>query len=415
MRLAVLLFVWIFILACKPGPSFSSCQVGSYTLTAAPSSPRIYVDERPANNISSYLITLKIGSQSQANNLVFDTGSSDTLVQGSPSICPNCDFSSGSTFYQPTGTSLSTGIALGYGDGTSTATADVYQDAFDMSCTGVTSLSQFDMDFLVLTRNNITGLRDGILGVAYPSLSKLILQMSSAITFFKGFLDNHTSLGFKNLFAVTLCGNLSGSRVVLGNYDQVVPENSTFQWTPVTTNPAGKYAYYSIGATDFWVKDWDYQGTSWSPKAGAQTSLGAFISSGMQTIIDTGTTLTLLNAEQTQKLKSLMLAVNTQKNLGINPQVFEMSNASLPISFSAPQSTLQQFPKLGITVSPNIQLEILPQTYFKNWDHGLIFGFDQTGSLLQILGQTFMEGYHIVFDLDQNRIGFASNAQICGK
>src|SRR3989338_8688787 len=295
----------LFILLLTAALSCSSDQVGSgsfvmgtYTLsqadkTADPNAPtpQTYLNGRPVNNISEYLITLEIGSQNQSNNLVFDTGSSDLLLLGDSTTCPTCSSSvtAGTTYYKPTGTPSGTGISISYGSGTYTsATAEIYSDTINFNAAGTPSVAPFEMPFLVITTNN--QISTGILGLAYPNLSKLVQSSTGSKTFLEA-LNADNTVGLRNLFAVTLCGNQSGSRVILGSYDPAVPISSNFQWIPVSQK-----LFYSINATDFWVQDWDNTGGSWVPKTGVQTSLGAFDSTGTQPIIDTGTTMTLLNA-----------------------------------------------------------------------------------------------------------------------
>ncbi len=423
-KILIITFFLVTIVNCKAPPNISSasCQVGRFELAQTPGKFQNYVDIRPGNNVAQYLITVKMGDKKQSNTLVFDTGSSDLLVQGVPSICRGCP-SPVSQYgaYEPTGKSLATRVNLAYGTtGAGMALADAYLDTIDLGCSG-TPLPSFELPFLVITTNQLQ-LEEGILGLAYPSLSRLKRRLSDSQTFIQALLTNPSngSLDFKNLFAVTLCGNKAGSRVIFGSYDNAIPETSSFQWVPIETQ-----GYYSVSAEDFWVQDWKLSADIWTPSPGTRTSLGKFLTrsaNGTQTIVDSGTTLTLLNETQTNNLRSLMLAVNSQKKLGIPSAVFDMNpTLPAPATFTARADTLSQFPLLGISItaeavgSPSTDFQISPQTYFKNWDGGLIFGFGQGNRSLQILGQTFMEGYHIVFDITNNRLGFTTNEVICGK
>lgn len=405
--------------------AYSTCQIGSHSVIKKDDKnidleqTITFVDLRPAVNVSQYLMTLQLGTSQQEVNALLDTGSSDVVLQGDQKTCPSCFESANGgpppTFYNPalstTKTDTGQAVAISYQAGV--ATAQLFKDKVDLGCDKPVPL---DIPFLVLTAKQLKGIPEGILGLAYSPLNK-----AKSTTFMEAITNK--ALGIDNLFGMALCGDLQGSTVIFGSDDNRV-DKSKFIWTPIA-----RKVYYSIHALELKVRDWikdPSDATKWISKPGQTDTLGAFLSyntttGGIETIVDSGSTLNYIHIDHVNALINLMKSVNSVLNLGVNNNAFTSIAVNKIVLFEASQETKKRFPTLFVTVEnlddPDhpIELDIKPETYLRTWDNGKnLFGFQKFHGL-QILGDVFMENYYVSFDRVNSRIGFAPNDTICTK
>ncbi|EKM60380.1 uncharacterized protein PHACADRAFT_203593 [Phanerochaete carnosa HHB-10118-sp] len=139
--------------------------------TISPSSQRrdVGVESLIDENDNEWLGEISIGTPGQLFLIDFDTGSSDLWVPGSSCTSSTCDNKSkydasrSSTSSQKSGT-----FEIHYGDG-STVSGPVYTDT--VAVAGLTATNQYFSPVTTLSSSFEDDPTEGILGLAYPSLS----------------------------------------------------------------------------------------------------------------------------------------------------------------------------------------------------------------------------------------------------
>lgn len=305
---------------------------------------------------SEYHISISVdGTQMEA---IADTGSSNLLIAGNIGFKPS----------NPTGNSFS----IGYGDPvSSTATLTQYQGTVDLNC--ASGVSWYNYGYITNYKSTNGTSQATLLGLAYRDLQQPQADENTP-TFFKDLVKNDS---ISNEFAMLLCGvDNSNSKINFGGVSSKFI--GTFNYTPILKGSSGVNDYYNVGAGAVTV------GT---------TSVGDL--TGMQTIVDSGTTLNLVP----QSIYDNIVAQLSGVDVG-SPG----SEISCPSLSGLPNITIM----LG-----SLPLVITPQTYFKNLGGGnCFFGFAPGGNIA-ILGQVTMENYYVHFDRkynnNQGQIGFGPN------
>ncbi|XP_004585318.2 pepsin-3 [Ochotona princeps] len=315
---------------------------------------------------TEYFGTISIGTPAQDFTVIFDTGSSNLWV---PSIfCSSAACSvhnqfnpdDSSTFKATGGT-----ISITYGTG---------------SMSGILGYDTVNVGGIEDT-NQIFGLSeyepgsflyyapfDGILGLAYPSISA-----SDATPVF----DNMWNEGLvsQDLFSVYLSSDDdSGSVVMFGGIDSSYYTGS-LNWVPVS-----------------------YEGY-WQITVDSITMDGETIAcaDGCQAIVDTGTSL----------LTGPTSAIsNIQSYIGAS----ENSDGEMVVSCSS----MYSLPNIVYTIN-GVQYPVPASAYILEEDGACMSGFEgmdvdtYTGELW-ILGDVFIRQYFTVFDRANNQVGFAAVA-----
>ncbi|EKM60377.1 uncharacterized protein PHACADRAFT_246256 [Phanerochaete carnosa HHB-10118-sp] len=200
---------------------------------------------------------ITIGTPNQLFSIDFDTGSSDLWVPSSSCTSSTCvnkkkyDASKSSTSSQKNGT-----FTIGYGDN-STVSGPIYTDTVTVA--GLTATDQYFSPVTTLSSSFASDPIDGILGLAYPSLS----HFRGQTPFFNTLISQKKVTAGE--FGFTL-GSV-GSVLYLGGTD--------------TSKYTGSIEYHGVNtSTGFWQA------------SGAKCAVGSTTtSSGFNTIIDSGTTL----------------------------------------------------------------------------------------------------------------------------
>lgn len=210
------------------------------------------------------------------------------------------------------------------------------------------------------------------MGMAYPSLA-----MGGATTALQGMLQEGalTSPVF-SFYLSNQQGSQNGGAVIFGGVDNSLYQGQIY-WAPVTQE-----LYWQIGIEEFLIGG---QATGWC-------------SQGCQAIVDTGTSL--LTVPQ-QYMSALLQATGAQEDQ--YGQFFVNCNY------------IQNLPTFTFIIN-GVQFPLPPSSYILNNNGYCTVGVEptylpsQNGQPLWILGDVFLRSYYSVYDMGNNRVGFATAA-----
>ncbi|XP_047631557.1 pepsin A-5 [Phacochoerus africanus] len=323
------------------------------------------IGDEPLENYldTEYFGTIGIGTPAQDFTVIFDTGSSNLWV---PSVYCSSLACSDHNQFNPDDSSTfeatSQELSITYGTGSMTGILgyDTVQVGGISDTNQIFGLSETEPgSFLYYAPF------DGILGLAYPSISA-----SGATPVFDNLWDQ--GLVSQDLFSVYLSSNDdSGSVVLLGGIDSSYFTGS-LNWVPVSVE-----GYWQITLDSI-------------------TMYGESIacSGGCQAIVDTGTSL----------LTGPTSAIaNIQSYIGAS----ENSDGEMVISCSS----IDSLPDIVFTIN-GIQYPLSPSAYILQDDDSCTSGFEgmdvpTSSGELWILGDVFIRQYYTVFDRANNVVGLA--------
>ncbi|CAJ0932142.1 unnamed protein product [Ranitomeya imitator] len=208
---------------------------------------------------------------------------------------------------------------------------------------------------------------DGIFGMAYPAMSA-----GGATTAMQGMLQQNL-LNYP-MFSVYMSSQ--SGEVIFGGVDNSLYSGQIL-WAPVT-----QQVYWQIGIDEFAVNG---QATGWC-------------SNGCQAIVDTGTSPLTIPQEY---MGTLLQDLGAQQ--GQNGQFLVNCN------------NVQNLPSISFTINGN-QFSIPPSGYISEYNGYCTVDFEETylpsqnGQPLWILGDVFLRQYYSVYDMSNNRVGFAQAA-----
>eukprot|EP00069_Balaena_mysticetus_P004436 bmy_17451T0 len=330
-----------------------------------PSEAATLMSDEPLQNYldMEYFGTIGIGTPAQDFTVIFDTGSSNLWVPSiycSSSACTNHNRfnpQESSTFK---GTSKTLSVAYGTGSMTGILGYDTVQVGGISDTNQIFGLSETEPgSFLYYAPF------DGILGLAYPSISS-----SGATPVF----DNMWNQGLvsQDLFSVYLSkDDESGSVVQFGGIDSSY-YTGTLNWVPISVE-------------GYWQITVDSITMGGEPIA---------CSNGCQAIVDTGTSL-------------LSGPTNAIANLQSYIGASEDSYGSMAISCSS----INSLPDIVFTIN-GVQYPVPPTAYILQSQGSCSSGFQgmnipTTSGELWILGDVFIRQYYTVFDRANNQVGLA--------
>ncbi|XP_064425225.1 gastricsin [Latimeria chalumnae] len=340
--------------------------------------PELYdeVAYEPLHNYMdmSYFGAISIGSPPQSFLVLFDTGSSNLWV--SSVYCRSQACSSHPRFNPSQSSTFSTNnqrFSLQYGTGS--LTGFFGYDTVRIQNIAI-SKQEFGLSINEPGTNFVYARFDGILGLAYPSISAgdatpvmdtMMQENLLAEPVFGFYLSRKPSAQF-------------GGEVTFGGVDSRYYSGS-IHWAPVTHE-----MYWQIGIEGFAVGS---QETSWC-------------SQGCQAIVDTGTSL--LTAPR-QFMGYLMEHIGARSN-GYGEYIVDCYDT-------------QRMPTLTFTISGN-QFDLPPSAYILTRSQSgqtyCSVGIEETylpsqdGQPRWILGDVFLREYYSVYDRGNNRVGFAVSA-----
>ncbi|XP_065260293.1 gastricsin-like [Emys orbicularis] len=325
--------------------------------------PMAYMD-------ASYYGEISIGTPPQNFLVLFDTGSSNLWV---PSVYCQSQACSNHARFNPSQSSTYSSkgqtFSLQYGSGS--LTGFFGYDTMTLQNISVTN-QEFGLSENEPGTNFIYAQFDGILGMAYPSLA-----VGGATTALQGMLqENLLSQPIFSFYLSSQPSSQYGGEVVFGGVDSSLYSGQIY-WAPVTQE-----LYWQIGIDEFAIGG---QATGWC-------------SQGCQAIVDTGTSL--LTVPQ-QFMNSFLQDVGAQAN--------EYGE------YVVDCSSVQSLPTISFTIN-GVSFPLPPSAYILNNNGYCSVGVEQTylpsqnGQPLWILGDVFLRQYYSVYDMGNNRIGFAAVA-----
>ncbi|XP_010140330.1 PREDICTED: gastricsin-like [Buceros rhinoceros silvestris] len=327
------------------------------------------VNETITNHLdSSYFGEITMGTPPQKFLVLFDTGSSNLWVPSTYCQTAACynhakfNPSDSSTF-----TSNGQTYTLSYGSGE--LTVIMGYDTLTVQSITVTN-QEFGLSENEPTQPFYYADFDGILGMAYPSLA-----VGGTTTALQGMLQQNqlTQPVFSFYFSRQPTYNYGGE-LILGGIDSQFYQGDIV-WAPVTQE-----FYWQVAIDEFAV---------------GQTATG-WCSQGCQAIVDTGTYQ--LTVPQ-QYLSSFLQLTGAQETSS---------------GYAVDCSQVQNMPTITFVIN-GAQLPLNPSAYVLNSNGYCILGIEvtylpsQNGQPLWILGDVFLKEYYTIFDMGNNRIGFAAS------
>ncbi|KAA8593900.1 beta-secretase 2 [Etheostoma spectabile] len=348
-----------------------------------------------------YYIEMSIGTPGQKVNILVDTGSSNFAVAAAPHPFITHYFNTAlSSTYQSVGRT----VAVRYTQGNWEGELGVDRVSIPKGLNGTVIINIaaiLSSDGFFLPGVNW----QGILGLAYPMLAR---PDSSVEPFFNSLVQQ---MGIPDIFSLQMCGaglsasstaDPAGGSLIMGGTEPTLYRGSLW-YTPI-------------------VEEWYYQVEVLKLEVGDQNlDLDCREYNMDKAIVDSGTTL-------------LRLPVNV-----FNAVVEAITRSSLIQDFSSGfwdgsklacwmkgETPWMFFPKLSIflratNTSQSFRITILPQLYIQpitDVDGTLDcfrFGLSSSANGL-VIGATVMEGFYVVFDRAQRRLGFAlSNCAVSGE
>ncbi|XP_068174138.1 beta-secretase 2 [Antennarius striatus] len=339
-----------------------------------------------------YYIEMLVGTPGQKLNILVDTGSSNFAVAAAPHPFITHYFNTAlSSTYLSTGRTVTVQYTQGNWEGElGVDFVSIPKGPNGTIAINIAAILSSDGFFL-------PGINwQGILGLAYPMLAR---PDSSVEPFFNALVRQ---LGIPDVFSLQMCGSglsasnvfdLAGGSLVLGGAEPALFRGSVW-YTPI-------------------MVEWYYQVEVLKLEVGDQNlDLDCREYNMDKAIVDSGTTL-------------LRLPVNV-----FNALVDAITRSSLIQDFSSGfwdgtklacwvkgETPWRFFPKLSIylratNTSQSFRITILPQLYIQPVADvdGMLdcyrFGVSSSANGL-VIGATVMEGFYVVFDRAQRRLGFA--------
>ena len=318
------------------------------------------VSDSLINEVSFYSVTLQVGSDLQENELLVDTGSSDTFV-----LTSSFDSSSSTTFYNN-----GTEFLVQYGSGTVTGTWG--QDSVSLDDTtigrlsfGVASSSSSGKGLLGLGLSGLETTYSGTLGTNYQYSNFPILLRENGLisaTIFQIYLNEKSS---------------SSGTILFGAVDTGKASNSIFYELPIVN------IYESIGYTE----PVEYMVTVQGMGTVVSSTESTITTTKQVALLDTGATLTMVSSYILESIVS---------NLGAASN----SNGYYSVSCDSDATIVLDFGGFQIDVP-------IEQTFVGTNGDQCYIGLTTTTSEYMIFGDSFLRAMTVVFDLDNYVIGLA--------
>ncbi|XP_077198868.1 beta-secretase 2 [Paroedura picta] len=372
----------------------ASQEAGSLALAAEPGGSVNFVamvDNLQGDSGRGYYLEMLLGTPPQKLNILVDTGSSNFAVAGAPNLDVTSYFD---TKKSSTYRSLGTEVTVKYTQGSWTGTLGTDVITIPKGINGtytinIATIFQSENFFL----NGVKW--HGILGLAYSVLAK---PSSSMETFFDSLVSQAK---IPNIFSLQMCGaglpvsgsGTSGGSLILGGTEPSLYEGEVW-YTPIKEE-----WYYQVEILKLEV-------------AGQNLNLDCREYNREKAIVDSGTTLLRLP----EKVFSAVVDAIARTSLIQEFSPGFWTGAQLAC-WHITEEPWTMFPKISIYLrdensSLSFRITILPQLYIQpvlkigqnlNCHR---FGISSSTNSL-VLGATVMEGFYVIFDRAQKRVGFA--------
>ncbi|XP_074156589.1 beta-secretase 2 [Sminthopsis crassicaudata] len=339
-----------------------------------------------------YYLEMLIGTPPQKLQILVDTGSSNFAVAGvpDPHITSYFDIEKSNTYRSK---NMNINVKYTQGSWTGSVGEDVVTIPKGFNSTFIVNIAViFESEdfFLPKTKWN------GILGLAYATLAK---PSSSLETFFDSLVKQAK---ISNIFSIQMCGaglpkdgtGTNGGSLVMGGIEPRLYK--------------GDIWYTRI------KREWYYQIEILKLEIGGQNlNLDCIEYNVDKAIVDSGTTL--LHLPQ-KVFNAVIKAISQTSLISEFSEEFWTGSQLACWKYETPWS---YFPNISIYLraensSKSFRITILPQLYIlpvlgidSNYEC-YRFGISSSANSL-IIGATVMEGFYVVFDRAQKRIGFAQS------
>uniref|UniRef100_A0A8C5LV60 Beta-secretase 2 n=2 Tax=Leptobrachium leishanense TaxID=445787 RepID=A0A8C5LV60_9ANUR len=366
------------------GLSFASDPSGNVNFLAM-------VDNLEGDSGRGYYLELLIGTPPQRLNILVDTGSSNFAVAGAPNPDITTFFnSSRSLTYQ----SLDTEVSVRYTQGSWTGIlgkdlVSLPQGVNGTFLVNIASIYVSDNFFLPSIK------WQGILGLAYRTLAK---PSSSVDPFFDSLVQQ---ADITNIFSMQMCGagvaftgtGKNQGSLVMGGIQESLYKGDIW-YTPITEE-----WYYQVEILKFEVGD-------------VVLNLNCLEYNSDKAIVDSGTTLLRLP----DKVFSAVVESIAQTSL-ITSFNQDFWNGLQLACWDKSEQPWNYFPDISIylrdvNISKSFRITLKPQLYiqpaltlYENLNC-FRFGISSSSNAL-VLGAIVMEGFYVIFDREEKRVGFA--------
>uniref|UniRef100_A0A670ZBH9 Progastricsin n=1 Tax=Pseudonaja textilis TaxID=8673 RepID=A0A670ZBH9_PSETE len=329
-------------------------------------------DEPLANYMDlTYYGQISIGTPPQNFMVLFDTGSSNLWV---PSVYCQSQPCNNHPLFNPSQSSTysSNGQTFSMQYGSGSLTGVFGYDTVTIQGIPITN-QEFGLSETEPGTAFLYSKFDGILGLAYPSLSA-----GGATTVMQGMIqENLLDAPVFSFYLSRQPSFQNGGALILGGVDSSLYTGQIY-WSPVTQD-----LYWQIAIEGFLVNN---QVSNWC-------------SQGCQAIVDTGTSLLTVPGQFFDQLMERLGA--QQNNYG---------------EFVVNCNNLQSMPTITFAIN-GVYFPLTPANYVLQYsgDYCRIaimptYLPSQNGQPLWILGDVFLRPYYSVYDLGNNRVGFAAAA-----
>ncbi|XP_067849416.1 beta-secretase 2 [Heptranchias perlo] len=344
-----------------------------------------------------YYLEILIGTPTQKMNILVDTGSSNFAVAGAPN--PNLK-----SYFKPelssTYRSRDQEVSVRYTQGNwvgnlGTDVVTIPKGPNGTVTINIATIIESDDFFL-------PGINwQGILGLAYSALAK---PSSSVEPFFDSLVKH---MGIPDVFSLQMCGAGLSLRVE----EQASPVGGSLVMGGIEP---------SLYKGDIWYtpikEEWYYQIEVLKLEVGSQNlNLDCKEYNSDKAIVDSGTTLLRLPVNVfgavVTAIKQISKVAEFADGFWSGSQLACWTQGTTPWSF---------FPKISIYLrgensTQSFRITILPQLYIQPMtDIGVqmeCYRFGISSSIHGlVLGATVMEGFYVVFDRAQKRVGFAASS-----
>uniref|UniRef100_A0A8B9FTS6 Beta-secretase 2 n=1 Tax=Amazona collaria TaxID=241587 RepID=A0A8B9FTS6_9PSIT len=331
-----------------------------------------------------YYLEMLIGTPPQALNILVDTGSSNFAVAGVPDPDVTSYFNTElSSTYKSQGIDVTVKYSQGSWTGVlGTDVITIPKGIYGSYTINIATILESENFFLPGVKWH------GILGLAYNALAK---PSSSVETFFDSLVRQAK---IPNIFSLQMCGaglpvsgsGTNGGSLVLGGIEPSLYKGDIW-YTPIK-------------------EEWYYQVEILKLEVGGQNlELDCREYNADKAIVDSGTTLLRLP----QKVFSAVVQAIARTSLVKFSSGFW--TGSQLACWDKTERPWSLFPKLSIYLrdensSRSFRISILPQvsTFFTLQCYR--FGISSSTNAL-VIGATVMEGFYVIFDRAQRRVGFA--------
>ena len=364
---------------------------------------RFAQEQHPAMMSGLYVVPL--GLQNKTFNLVFDTGSSNLIVQSD-----NCKGCSEKIRYKIAAKDKSNAsFSLAYGSGTAIA-----QNISDTITPCPPYKKKMKINFGAITQSKSI---PSILGAAYPPLAVGEGQKAFLHTLSEHFGKEN----FLQMFSHVFCDDLKKSKIILGGFDP------HFRVQNLLATKIIKKQYYNVKVASIVVDGFKNSNNKWQKCDDCKAVPLRYIHSGT-TIDDTGAALSVIPFDTLADIKEILINVftaNKDKFKGKSKKDFiqylkaDTSSSNFYWLFSKEQLGL--FPNISyllpsITESNQfVKIVMKPESYFKKLDGEKRFFAISGGSNFFIVGQPALtDVYAEYYWGDENpKIAFADATDYC--